>query len=236
MNLLSEVVTQHLQTELTGYVNGNMGIYYSAVQAKNRDFLVPDFMFVKEADRKLRNSWVVWEEGGLVPDVVMELISPSTGASDRVSKKDVYEQVVRIPEYFWYDPSNETLCGWRLPPGAECYEPLSPDEESDWLYCNGLGLWLGTWHGVVDNFEGTWPRFFHPDGSLVLTFSEVERQQKVLERRQKHAAIQKAQIECSLKEEECRLKEAAIQRADEEQREKEAALEELEKLRQLLGK
>jgi len=91
-----------------------------------------------------RQGWVVWEEGGRYPDVIIELLSPSTAAIDRGVKKDLYEQVFRTPYYF--DPfAPESLAGWRLQPGVG-YQPLVAN---DWGWLTsywdcGLGCGRGS--------------------------------------------------------------------------------------------
>lgn len=56
-----------------------MFIYYSSKQAKNNDFRGPDFFAVLNVDgNRSRQGWVVWEEEGRYPDVIIELMSPST--------------------------------------------------------------------------------------------------------------------------------------------------------------
>jgi Uma2 family endonuclease len=49
---------------------------------------------------------VAWEEGGQLPDVVIELTSESTAHVDHGEKKRVYAKVWRLPEYFIFDPHN----------------------------------------------------------------------------------------------------------------------------------
>jgi Uma2 family endonuclease len=51
-----------------------------------------------------RQGWVVWEENGRYPDVIVELMSPSTPQVDTGVKKDIYEQTFRTPDYFVFDP------------------------------------------------------------------------------------------------------------------------------------
>src|SRR5262245_18015289 len=58
------------------YVGGNEFVYFSELQAKNNDFRGPDVYVVLDTVKKERKSWVVWEEGGQMPDVVIELTSP----------------------------------------------------------------------------------------------------------------------------------------------------------------
>src|SRR5262245_33364759 len=66
------------------YVAGNMFVYFSEQQIKRNDFRGPDVFVVLGAERKPRKSWVAWEEGGKLPDVVIEVISESTEHVDRV--------------------------------------------------------------------------------------------------------------------------------------------------------
>ncbi|HIQ05894.1 MAG TPA: hypothetical protein EYH31_09425 [Anaerolineae bacterium] len=45
----------------------------------------------------LRGAWVVWEEGGRYPDVIVELLPPSIAEMDKTVKKGLYERVFVIP-------------------------------------------------------------------------------------------------------------------------------------------
>ena len=67
------------------FAAGNLTIYYSPHQIKSQDFRGPDFFVVLGTERKPRKSWVVWEEAGKYPNVIVELLSPSTAATDRGS-------------------------------------------------------------------------------------------------------------------------------------------------------
>ena len=70
------------------FVGGNMFIYFSKEQARNRDYRGPDFFVVKNVDGKLeRGSWIVWDEGGRYPNVIIELLSPSTAELDKTVKR-----------------------------------------------------------------------------------------------------------------------------------------------------
>ncbi|BAZ51209.1 hypothetical protein NIES4103_38580 [Nostoc sp. NIES-4103] len=52
------------------FTGGNMFIYYSSAQVKNRDFRGPDFFVVLDIDGSYpRQGWVVWDENGRYPDV-----------------------------------------------------------------------------------------------------------------------------------------------------------------------
>jgi Uma2 family endonuclease len=165
------------------FAGGNMFVYFSLEQArsiateppeKNLHFRGPDVFFVAGVDgRRDRQYWVVWEEGGRYPDLIVELLSPSTAHVDRTIKKELYERVFRTPEYFLYDPLTEGFEGFRLFDGA--YQPLKPDAQGR-LWSRELGLWLGRWQGRRDGFETTWLRLYDSDGRVIPTPEEAERE------------------------------------------------------------
>ena len=116
MNVLIRSTQQALLGRSDTFVGGNMFVYYSRNQAMNRDFRGPDFFAVLGVDgERERQGWVVWEEAGRYPDVIVELLSPSTAAVDRGVKKDLYEKVFKTSDYFTFDPFDpSSLAGWRL--------------------------------------------------------------------------------------------------------------------------
>jgi hypothetical protein len=144
-----------------------MFVYYSSQQAMNRDFRGPDFFAVLDIDGSYpRQGWVVWEEGGRYPDVIVELMSSSTAEVDTGAKKDLYERVFRTRNYFVFDPFDpDSLAGWRLDENLS-YQPIMPNEQG-WLWCHTLGFWLGTWEGTVDREPAVWLRFYDEAGNLV---------------------------------------------------------------------
>ena len=68
------------------YAAGNLSIYYSPYQKKSEDVRGPDFFVVLGTERKTRKSWVVWEENGKYPNLIIEILSPSTAKTDREEK------------------------------------------------------------------------------------------------------------------------------------------------------
>lgn len=80
-------------------IGANLTIYFSRQQLKNRDFRGPDFFLVKQTHKHPRKSWVVWEEDGKYPDLIIELLSDSTADVDRNLKKNLYQDKFRTHEY-----------------------------------------------------------------------------------------------------------------------------------------
>lgn len=200
MTLLTSCVDQCFADRDDYYVGGNMFIYFSIEQARNRDFRGPDFYLVWNTTRKpMRPYWVVWEEGGRTPDIIIELCSESTINEDYGRKKKVYAEVLRVPDYFCYDPATHKVDGWRLE--GRKYVPLKPNPQGR-LWSQELGLWIGPWKGTVGRFEETWPRFFDAEGRLVLSENEAakahaEEQTRLAEERGRLAAEQAARAEAA---------------------------------------
>lgn len=175
------------------YVGINMFVYYSWQQVRNKDFKGPDVYFVKDVDgQRRRLYWAIWDEDGRYPDVIIELLSESTERADLGSKKQLYEQRFRTPEYFCVAPEVEQLHGWHL--ANSKYVPITPDERG-WLWSEQLRLWLGPWQGTYLFEEHTWPRFYHADGTLVLLPEEAERQRAEVAEQRAEAAEQRAEQE-----------------------------------------
>lgn len=195
MNILIDSVEHFLMKQRNDfYVGGNMFIYYSATQARNRDFRGPDFFLVLDTNSDvLRKAWVVWNENGRYPDVVIELMSPSTAQADKNEKKDIYEKIFKTREYYVFDPFDRTsFQGWRLNNKMK-YEEITPNEKG-WLFCESVNLWLGTWEGVIKRETNHWLRFFDRNGNLVLLPSEEAQQEAQLAQQEAQQARQEAQL------------------------------------------
>ena len=79
------------------FIGANLTVYYSEQQLRNRDFRGPDFFLVRNTEKRPRRSWVVWQEDGKYPDVIIELLSESTAKVDRNAKKILYQNRFRTP-------------------------------------------------------------------------------------------------------------------------------------------
>jgi Uma2 family endonuclease len=143
------------------YAFGNLTIYYSPNKQKTEDFRGPDFFVVLNTERRPRKSWVVWEEDGKYPNVIIELLSPSTANVDRTKKKQIYQDIFRTPDYFWFSPETLELKGFELIRGE--YEEIQPNEQGK-LWSQQLQLFLGIYEQKL--------RFFTPEGELVPTPEE----------------------------------------------------------------
>lgn len=144
------------------FAAGNLTVYYSPRERKSEDFRGPDFFVALDTQPHPRKSWMVWEEGGKYPNVIVELLSDSTAEVDRTVKKRLYAETFRTPEYFWFDPDGQEFAGFLLVGGQ--YEPIEPTEQG-WLWSKQLQLYLGVHNRML--------RFFEADGQLVPTSDEA---------------------------------------------------------------
>jgi Uma2 family endonuclease len=181
------------------FVGANLTIYFSRQQLKNRDFRGPDFFLVKNSTRSARNSWVVWEEEGRYPDLIIELLSDSTAAVDRGIKKQLYQNRFHTSEYFWFSPTTLEFAGFRL--GPQGYEPIAPNPQG-WLWSQELELFLGIASQEL--------RYFTPAGDLVPT--PIEAQGQAMQRLAQQT--QRAEQEAQRAEQEAQRAEQEAQRAE----------------------
>ncbi|MEB3212092.1 MAG: Uma2 family endonuclease [Leptolyngbyaceae bacterium] len=145
----------------------------------------------------------------------MELLSNSTAHVDRGAKKDIYQDIFRTPDYFWFDPDSLEFQGFHLIDGR--YEPLQPNEQG-WLWSQQLELHLGIHQQQL--------RFFTAKGELVPTPEEAAQEAA----QQTHDAVQRAEAERQRAEAEHHRAEAECRRAEAERRRNEKLTAKLREL------
>ncbi len=101
------------------------------------------------------------------------------------TKKEIYQDTFRTPDYFWFDPYTLEFAGFHLVDGE--YQPLQANEQGH-LWSHQLGLYLGIYQGLL--------RFFTRDGQLVPTPEETaEQAQMQAEQAQQQAEQAQMQVE-----------------------------------------
>src|SRR5690606_34256398 len=148
------------------YVGGNMFLYFSEIQARHNDFRGPDVFVVMNTTRRERRAWVVWEEDGQAPDVIIELLSDKTEKVDRGDKMRIYARSLKVAEYFLFDPFSGVFEGYELDALHAAYVPKVPNAEGRFS-CERLGLYLGKARGTLYAVETDWLRWFSRDGQLL---------------------------------------------------------------------
>ena len=119
MVALIETLKAFYLDESSVYVSGNLLLYYE--KGNRRKHLAPDVFLVRGVAKHRRENYLLWEEGHS-PRFVIELTSSSTRREDTNKKKALYRDVLKVREYFLFDPNEDYLTpsmqGWRLVKGV----------------------------------------------------------------------------------------------------------------------
>jgi len=121
----------------------------------------PDMMVVFGRPKGHRPSYKQWEEDGIAPQVVFEVLSPSNRPSDLIEKFLFYQQY-GVEECYLYDPDRGILDGWIRKEGA-----LHPIPNPDG--------WTSPRLGVRFTLEEGQLVAYRPDGERFLTYTELRR-------------------------------------------------------------
>ncbi len=202
------------------FATGNLTVYYSQKRIKTRDFRGPDFFVVQGVESRPRKSWMIWEEDGRYPDMIVEILSDTTAKVDRTTKKDLYQTTFRTPDYFWFDPYSLEFAGFCLNGGT--YVPIQPNAQG-WLWSAQLHLFLGVHAQQL--------RFFTPGGGLVPTSEEAALAAEAYaeqEFQRAEQAAQRAEQESQRAEQESQRAEQESQRAEQESQRAEQAAQRAE--------
>ena len=105
------------------YVSGDLLLFYE--QGNKRRHVAPDVFVVFGVPNRKRDHYLLWDEGR-GPDIVVEVTSKSTRREDQGKKRTLYQDVLQVPEYFQFDPTEDYLRppfqGHRLVRGV--YQPI----------------------------------------------------------------------------------------------------------------
>jgi Uma2 family endonuclease len=143
---------------------------------------VPDVIPIPEGqDRK---SYTPYKEGAL-PEIVMEFLSDDEGreydqkATPLYGKWFFYEQILKVPIYAIFNPSDGTLEVYLVKSGR--YQRQKPDKNGRY-WIDSLELFLGVWHSPkrYRNRTGYWLRWWDKKGNLLLWGLEKNQQTEKL--------------------------------------------------------
>ncbi len=178
-----EALDLYFQNRDDVYVSGNIFVYYK--QGIPSAVISPDVLVVFGVEKKKRQSYKVWEEGGKVPDFVLEVTSSSTQENDEIDKPLKYAQL-GVAEYFQYDPTGDylqpQLKGSRLASGQ--YRPLQPT-----LFANGDLSIRSRVLGLDLRLIGREMRFYDPNAAKILPNYRERDRELQQEKQARRAAI-----------------------------------------------
>jgi Uma2 family endonuclease len=119
-----QVLEDHFADRPRVYVSGNLLLYYE--EGNRRKHVAPDVLVALDVPKQpRRDHFLVWEEGK-APDFIAEITSRTTRREDERTKFPLYRDVLKVREYFRFDPRGEyldpPLQGFRLVGGD--YVPI----------------------------------------------------------------------------------------------------------------
>ena len=114
-----DTLADRFAPEADVYVTGNLLLFYE--EGNRRKHISPD-VFVVRGVPKLppRDYYLLWKEGRS-PDAVIEITSKTTRREDQNKKLAIYRDILKVREYFQFDPTEDylkpPLQGFRLVEG-----------------------------------------------------------------------------------------------------------------------
>jgi len=185
-------------------------LFWYPVERDNKTRRAPDVLVVIGRPKGPRQSYLQWLEGGVAPQVVFEILSPSNRGPELALKFAFYE-THGVEEYYIYDPEFHTLEGWLRENGT--LRPIA-----------AMNGWVGPRLGIRFELSDDDLRLYRPDGWPFLAELELDRQADEWQHRaetEKHRADEeqrRATEQQRRADVESRRADDEKRRADEEQR------------------
>ncbi len=207
-------------TPRTAFVAGDNLIYVDPLDPTERQ--APDVYVAFGRPRGHRGSYKLWDEDGVFPQVVFEVLGPSNTPAEMARKRAFYFGH-GAEEYYEFDPEAGTWVGYVVDPGTGVPEPVP---NMDGHESPRLGMRFG--------FRPTELLVYRPDGAPFLSFQELtdraeaDRRQTELTRQQLDAEKRQAELARQQLDAEKRQAELARQQLDAEKRQAELARQQLD--------
>ncbi|MCI0463351.1 MAG: Uma2 family endonuclease, partial [Gemmataceae bacterium] len=191
------------------------------VEGNNTIRQAPDVYVAFGRPKGDRGSYRQWEEGGIAPQVVFEILSPSNRAGELVRKFKFYERY-GVEEYYVYDPDRGELLGWQRQ-GNELVEILFME---DWVSPR-LGVRFRLVNGELE--------LYGRDGRKFATFVELAEQTEQAQRKAEQERARAEEERVRAEQEQARAEQEQA-RAEQERTEKDQARREAEEAAQRVAR
>jgi Uma2 family endonuclease len=121
----------------------------------------PDALVVFGRPKGRRGSYKQWEENGIAPQVVFEVLSPGNTLTEMLEKLEFYERY-GVEEYYVYNPDTAELTGLlRADAKLQVQSPMDG--------------WVSPRLGIRFDTSGEELRIFAPDGQPFVCFSTLQK-------------------------------------------------------------
>ena len=177
------------------------------VQGRRDICAAPDTLVAFGRHKGYRGSYKQWQEGGIAPQVVFEVLSPNNRPDEMALKFQFYD-THGVEEYYLYDPDNVILSGWQRT--GQSLQPIAV-----------MHNWVSPRLKIRFDMSGPELVIYHPNGQKFLTFLELDARRKEAEQRAERERLQRENAEKQAKDERLQREKAEKEAKDERlQREK----------------
>jgi Uma2 family endonuclease len=139
------------------------------VEGNNTIRQAPDILVAFGRPKGDRGSYQQWQEGGIAPQIVFEILSPGNRLGEMQRKLSFYDRY-GVTEYYLYDPDRVDFTGW-----IRQQDRLEPIEE--------LTNWVSPQLGIRFALEPDTLSIFRPDDRPFLSFIELDLRRQAAEQR-----------------------------------------------------
>ena len=147
--------------------------------------VAPDVLVAFGRPKGRRGSYKQWEEEGIAPQVVFEILSPGNTSKEMERKLEFYD-TYGVEEYYLYDPDNFILNGWQR----------QGEHLAKLWEMNG---WTSPRLGIRFQTEPAELVIYRPDGQRFLTSIELEERARAAEQRARAAEARSEQLAAYLR-------------------------------------
>ena len=176
------------------------------VKGDNKTRVAPDAMVAFGRPKGRRGSYRQWEEDGVSPQVVFEVLSPGNRFGEMMDKFEFYRDH-GVEEYYLFNPDNNALEGWTRQVG-------------NLVKITAIDGWISPRLGIRFVLSEDGLEIFRPTGERFLTFNELSELRKLaveqlaIEQQRTQEQIQRAEEERLARLQAQSRADAATQRAD----------------------
>ncbi len=154
--------------------------FWYPVEGDPKIRVAPDVMVVFGRPKGDRPSYLQWEEGGIAPQVIFEILSPGNRTWEMEQKLLFYERH-GVQEYYVYDPEMIELSGWLR----------EKDELREIMPING---WTSRLLGIRFVLQPSTLEIFDPENRPFLTYLELVQQRDQIAMELSQTTIERDQI------------------------------------------
>jgi Uma2 family endonuclease len=160
------------------FVAGDL-LWYPVPDRRETGPIAPDVLVAFGRPKGRRGSYRQWEENGIAPQVVFEVLSPSNSIKEMADKLVFYD-LYGVEEYYLYDPGKNRLEIWMRRPADDGASPLAAQSHVRGWTSPRLGVRFAVTPETLELFD--------PAGRPFLTSVQLARQAEQEAARADHEA------------------------------------------------